>query len=170
MSRPASWAGQSKPLGQTVKGPRAISGVPQEGHSAGGAQAGPRSRSGSSIRSTTWGMTSPARWMRTRSPSRMSLRATSSRLWRVARLTVTPPISTGRIIATGVTTPVRPTLARIASTRVISLRGGNLKAKAQRGCREVVPSRSRAARSSSLITTPSISKPRSSRRASRSAW
>ncbi len=72
---------------------------------------GPRCGPASSMRSTTCGMTSPARWTRTRSPSRTSLRATSSRLWSVARLTVTPPISTGRIIATGVTTPVRPTLA-----------------------------------------------------------
>src|SRR3954447_23637378 len=70
----------------------------------------------------------PARWTRTRSPSRTSLRATSSRLCRVARATVTPPISTGSMIATGVTTPVRPTEGRIERMRVTSLRGGNLKA------------------------------------------
>ena len=87
---------------------------------------GARFRPFSSIRSITWGMTSPARWMRTRSPSRMSFLATSSRLWRVARETVTPESSTGRSMATGVTTPVRPTLGMILSTRVISLRGGNL--------------------------------------------
>ncbi len=112
---------------------------------------------GQGSRSTTCGMTSPARCTRTRSPSRTSLRATSSRLWSVARLTVTPPISTGRISATGVTTPVRPTLGTILRIWVSCLRGGNLKAKAQRGWCEVAPSSSRAASSSSLITTPSIS-------------
>ena len=86
----------------------------------------PRSRSGSSSRSITCGMTSPARCTRTLSPSRMSLRSTSSRLCSVARATVTPPSSTGSISATGVTTPVRPTLGTIDSTRVTSLRGGNL--------------------------------------------
>ncbi len=116
-----------------------------------------RSRSGSSMRSTTCGMTSPALCTLTRSPSRMSLRATSSRLWRVARATVTPPISTGSIKATGVTTPVRPTLDRIERMRVTSLRGGNLKANAQRGCRAVQPRLSRASRSLSLMTMPSIS-------------
>ena len=87
----------------------------------------------------------------------MSLRATSSRLCSVARATVTPPSSTGRSSATGVTTPERPTEGTILSTRVTSLRGGNLKAKAQRGARAVVPSSSRSPRSSSLTTMPSIS-------------
>jgi hypothetical protein len=80
----------------------------------------------------------------------------------VARLTVTPPISTGRMIATGVTTPVRPTEAMIDRMRVTSARGGNFQANAQRGWREVAPTSSRAAMSSSLITTPSISNGRSS--------
>jgi hypothetical protein len=44
----------------------------------------------------------------------------------VARETVTPPISTGSMMATGVTTPVRPTDGRIERMRVTSLRGGNL--------------------------------------------
>ncbi len=131
--------------------------VPQEGQTSGMCHSGPRSRSGSSMRSTTCGMTSPARCTRTRSPSRTPLRATSSRLCRVARATVTPPISTGSISATGVTTPVRPTEGRIDRMRVTSRRGGNLNANAQRGWRDVQPTASRAARSSSLITTPSIS-------------
>jgi hypothetical protein len=89
-------------------------------------QTGARSLSGSSILSITWGITSPARCTRTRSPSRTSFLATSSRLWRVARATVTPPISTGSMRATGVTTPLRPTLGRIERMRVISFLGGNL--------------------------------------------
>ena len=126
--RPASCAGHSKLLGQTVNGPRSISRVPQEGQTSGIFHSGERSWPGSSMRSITCGMTSPARCTRTRSPSRTSLRATSSRLCRVARATVTPPISTGSMMATGVTTPVRPTEGRIERMRVTSLRGGNLKA------------------------------------------
>jgi hypothetical protein len=129
-------------FGQTVNGPRSTSGCrtrgirPASRHSPPVALAvGVGSR-----RSITCGMTSPARCTRTQSPSRTSFRATSSRLWRVARETVTPPSSTGRSSATGVTTPVRPTEGAIASTRVISFLGGNLKAKAQRGWREVAPS------------------------------
>ncbi|HWN41370.1 MAG TPA: hypothetical protein VNW71_04080, partial [Thermoanaerobaculia bacterium] len=60
-------AGHSKLLGQTVNGPRSVSGVPQEGQTSGIRHSGARSRSGSSMRSMTWGMTSPARCTRTRS-------------------------------------------------------------------------------------------------------
>jgi len=82
-----------------------MSGVPQEGQLAGIRHSGPRPRSVSSMRSMTWGITSPARWTRTRSPSRTSFLATSSRLCSVARATVTPPSSIGSMMATGVTTP-----------------------------------------------------------------
>ena len=44
--RPASCAGHSKPLGQTVNGPRSTSGVPQEGQTSGMRHSGARSRSG----------------------------------------------------------------------------------------------------------------------------
>ncbi|OPZ69004.1 MAG: hypothetical protein BWY83_02128 [bacterium ADurb.Bin478] len=64
---------------------------------------------------TTSGITSPARCTSTQSPSRMSLRSISSWLCRVARLTSTPPIFTGFITATGVSTPVRPTCTMIST-------------------------------------------------------
>ncbi len=47
---------------------------------------------------TICGITSPARWTMTVSPSRMSLRLMSSSLCSVARETVTPPTSTGSSI------------------------------------------------------------------------
>src|SRR3972149_4865792 len=50
---------------------------------------------------TTCGMTSPARWTSTVSPSRMSLRSISSWLCRLARLTVTPPMCTGSSMGMG---------------------------------------------------------------------
>ena len=78
------------------------------------------------------GFTSPARSTRTVSPTRISFLATSSALWRVARLMVTPPTSTGFKSARGVSVPVRPTDMAISCTSVISFRGGNLKAIAQR--------------------------------------
>ncbi len=58
---------------------------------------------------TTSGMTSPARRTITVSPTRTSLRSTSSSLCRVALVTVTPPTNTGASRATGVSLPVRPT-------------------------------------------------------------
>ena len=62
---------------------------------------------------TTCGITSPARWTITVSPSRMSLRLMSSSLWSVAFETVTPPTSTGSSCAHGLSAPVRPTRMRI---------------------------------------------------------
>ncbi len=50
--------------------------------------------------------------------------------------------------------PVRPTDTWMSSRRVVCSSGGNLKAIAQRGARDVTPSRSRWARSSSLIDDP----------------
>ena len=102
-------------------------------------------------------MTSPARWTRTRSPSRTSLRSSSSRLCSDALDTVTPPTSTGLSSATGVSTPVRPTDTKILSMRVTSLRGSNLKAIAHLGWCEVLPSTIRGTSESSFTTTPSIS-------------
>ena len=62
---------------------------------------------------TTFGMTSPPFSMRTRSPSRRSLRAMSSALCSVAIEIVEPARNTGSSTAYGVTAPVRPTLTSI---------------------------------------------------------
>ena len=64
--------------------------------------------------------------MRTVSLTRTSLRATSSSLWRVARLTVAPESATGSRIATGVSFPVRPTWTSMALTRVRACSAGVL--------------------------------------------
>ena len=73
--------------------------------------------------STTCGMTSPARWMRTRSPTRRPSRAISSRLWSVTLATITPPTPTGFSRPTGVSLPVRPTWMSIASSVGLGLLG-----------------------------------------------
>jgi len=78
------------------------------------------------MRSAMAGITSPARSTFTVSPTRISLRATSSALCSVARLIVTPPTSTGLSKANGVSVPVRPTETTMSWTRVISFRGVNL--------------------------------------------
>ena len=65
--------------------------------------------------------------------------------------------NTGSSTAYGVTAPVRPTLTSICSRLVCACCAGNLNAVAQRGNFAVVPSRSRSARSSTLMTTPSVS-------------
>ena len=115
----------------------------------------PVRRSGSGF--TTSGITSPARRMSTQSPTRMSLRRSSSSLCRVARETTAPPSFTGSTSATGVSTPVRPTEAQMRVTRVASSCGGYLKATAQRGALEAAPSRARRSRSSTFTTMPSVS-------------
>ena len=85
--------------------------------------------------STTCGMTSPARWIRTRSPTRRPSRAISSRLWSVTLATITPPTPTGFSRPTGVSLPVRPTWMSIASSVVSAFSAGNLCARPQRGAR-----------------------------------
>ncbi len=102
--------------------------------------AAPTGRS-SSTTPTICGITSPARWMITVSPTRMSLRAISSALCSVAFSTTTPPTVTGVSRATGVTAPVRPTCRSMASRIVRACCAGNLRAIAQRGERETKPSR-----------------------------
>ena len=52
---------------------------------------------------------------------------------------------------------MRPTEVSMFSTTVVSWRGGNFTAIAQRGVRFNVPSRSRSASSSTFTTVPSIS-------------
>ena len=106
---------------------------------------------------TTSGITSPARRTITKSPIRTSLRRTSSSLWSVALVTVTPPTKTGLSLATGVIAPVRPTCTSMPSTCVIISCAGNLCATANRGARETKPNCTCAARSLTLYTTPSIS-------------
>ena len=95
------WPGQSLRLGQRVQtSPSGFTvGVPHSGHFAGGTYGFSLPVRRWVIGDTTCGITSPARMMTTSSPSRMSLRARSSSLWRVALLTVTPPTSTGFSIA-----------------------------------------------------------------------
>ncbi len=78
-------------------------------------------------------------------------------LWSDAFDTVTPPTATGASSATGVSTPVRPTLARIRSTVVSAWRGRNFHAIAQRGERDTSPRRRCSAYESTFTTTPSIS-------------
>ena len=89
---------------------------------------------------TIWGMTSPALWRMTVSPTRMSLRAISSALCRVAFSTTTPPTVTGVRRATGVTAPVRPTCRSMAMSTVRACSAGNFRAMAQRGVRVTKPS------------------------------
>ena len=99
---------------------------------------------------TISGMTSPARRTKTVSPTRTSLRATSSALCRVALVTVTPPTSTACRRATGVTAPVRPTCTSMASTMVVFSTAGNFHATAQRGARETNPAVCCSAKRSAL--------------------
>ncbi len=106
---------------------------------------------------TISGITSPALRRTTVSPGRTSLRFTSWALCRVAFSTVEPATLVGSITPYGVTRPVRPVLTRISSSLALTSSGGYLNAIAQRGAREVEPSRRCRETSSTLITTPSIS-------------
>ena len=68
-----------------------------------------------------------------------------------------PPTKTGSRTANGVARPVRPIETSIVRSLVERSSGGNLKAMAHRGAREVAPSRRCSVRSSTFTTTPSIS-------------
>ena len=103
-------------------------------------------------------MTSPARRTMTSSPGRRSLRTMSSSLCSVASLTVTPPTWTGSSSAKGCRSPNLPTFHCTPFRRVIAVVGGNFQAIAQRGSRPTTPSRRCSSTSSTLTTTPSISK------------
>ena len=153
------WPGQPALLGQIVKtAPSGLTvGVPQAGHFFGGFgfRGLPLRRCSSGA--TTWGITSPARITTTSSPTRTSLRARSSSLWRVAVETVTPPTWTGSSIANGTRWPVRPTFQTTSRSFVVAVVGANFQAIAQRGSRPATPSSRHSARSSTLTTTPSIS-------------
>ena len=106
--------------------------------------------------STTAGMTSPAFSIMTVSPMRMSLRAISSSLCKVARATVDPLTRTGSSAATGSqhpgTSDLDQDVVQLVSTRSASY----LKAMAQRGDLAVNPSRSRWASESTFTTAPSV--------------
>ena len=88
---------------------------------------------------TTSGITSPALRTITVSPTRTSLRATSSSLCSVASPTVEPPTNTGSSCANGVARPVRPMLTMMSRSTVVFSSGGNLYAIAQRGALLVKP-------------------------------
>ena len=136
------------------------SGSPHDGHDVGNFHFGLRRAGtpGPSVTGpTTSGMTSPALRTTTRSPGRTSFAATWSSLCSVATPTVEPPTKTGSRRAKGVARPVRPMETMMSSSLVVRSSGGNLKAMAQRGAREVAPSDRCRARSSTLVTTPSIS-------------
>ena len=136
------------------------SGSPQDGHFVGNFHFGLR-RAGTPGPSltgpTTSGITSPALRTMTRSPGRTSFAATWSWLCSVATPTVEPPTKTGSRRAKGVARPVRPIDTMMSISRVVRSSGGNLKAMAQRGARDVAPSTFCRAKSSTLVTTPSIS-------------
>ena len=151
-----SRAGQLASMQRATTSPASrTTGEPQAGHSAGRTN-GRRSAPSAATR-TTLGITSPLRSTTTRSPICRPSRAISSSLWRVARDTVTPPTSTGRSRARGVTAPVRPTWTSMSSTTVSACCAAGLQATAHRGDFDVAPSRRQRAVSSSLNTTPSMS-------------
>ena len=159
-----SWrlrSGQSR-FGQRVKtAPSALTvGVSQNGQRAGrGAPGrGPDAPTSCGAGEITCGITSPARSTITRSPGRTSLRARSSSSCSVAALTVTPPTWTGSSAANGWKSPNLPTFQLILLSRVTAVVGGNFQAIAQRGSRPTTPSRRCSSNSSTLTTTPSISK------------
>ena len=148
-TRPPVQRRTTSPGGRTAR-------LPQAGQCVGGVQAtGPRGVSGTKPR--ICGMTSPARCSITVSPARTSLRAISSSLCSVARVTTTPPTFTGWRWATGVNAPVRPTWTSMFSSSVWACSAGNFHAMAQRGVRPTAPRRCWRARSSILKTMPSIS-------------
>ena len=82
---------------------------------------------------TTCGITSPARWIWTVSPTRISFLFISSSLCKVAFETTTPPTVIGSTFATGVIAPVLPTWMTISLILVTAFSAENLYAIAQRG-------------------------------------
>jgi hypothetical protein len=107
--------------------------------------------------STTAGMISPAFSITTWSPTRMSLRSISSKLCKVALLTVLPLRKTGSKRATGVSAPVRPTWISTANNLVSACSGWYLYAIAQRGALLVAPSSRWSSWALTLMTAPSVS-------------
>ena len=87
---------------------------------------------------------------------RMSIAAIWSALWREARLTVVPAISTGFSSATGVMAPVRPTWYVTALSVVACCSDSNLYAMAHRGLLAVMPSSDCWLYALTLMTIPSM--------------
>ncbi len=142
-SRSVIWAAQisppvqrrtASPGGRTAK-------LPQTGQCSGKTYGSVPAGRRSARTSTTCGMTSPARWISTVSPTRMSLASMKSWLCKVARATTTPPTVTGSSSATGVSAPVLPTWTEMSLTLVSACSAANLWAIAQRGARPAKPSR-----------------------------
>ena len=131
--------------------------VPHAGHSVGMTNSRSLPSRSATTGPTISGMTSPALRSTTMSPMRTPLRLTSCWLCSVAISTVDPETRIGSMTPYGVTRPVRPTLTRMSSSRVLTSSGGYFQAIAQRGAREVEPSRFCRSTSSTLMTTPSIS-------------
>ena len=100
-------------------------------------------------------MISPAFSMTTSSPTRMSLRAISSKLCSVAFWMVVPASFTGASRATGVSTPLLPTCTSIRSSFVTASSGWNLNATIPRGALLVAPRRRCWSSEFTLITMPS---------------
>ena len=152
--------GQPRLLGHRQYAPPSsrTSEVPHEGHAFGNLHGLDRLGRFDTTGPTTSGITSPARRTITVSPSRTSLRLTSSSLCSVALPTVTPLTNTGSRMANGVTMPVRPVFTAISRRTVVRSSGGNLYAMAHRGACDVAPSSSCCAIESTFTTTPSISK------------
>ena len=118
--------GQPRRLGQIVQTESSgfTVGVPQIGHFFGGLALRRRLPLRWTSGAITCGMTSPARVTTTSSPSRTSLRARSSSLWRVAWLTVTPLSRTGSSWAKGTMLPTRPTFQTTFRSVVVAVIGG----------------------------------------------
>ena len=159
MIRWSRWNGQPGSTQRVSASPSGRTSVLRSGHGqmVGNTHGAVPSGRSASTGPTTSGITSPALRTMTVSPGRTSFAATWSWLWSVAMPTVEPPTNTGSSTANGVVRPVRPTDTWMSRRTVVRSSGGNLYAIAQRGARDVKPSSSRWARSSTLMTTPSIS-------------
>jgi hypothetical protein len=101
-------------------------GPPQDGHSVGRPVGGSSPVRISLTTLSTWGMISPAFCTSTWSPTRTSLRSTSSKLCSEARLTVVPESWTGSSSATGVIWPLLPTFSSISRTWLTCCSAANL--------------------------------------------
>ena len=157
-SRSFTCAGQSMETQRYATSPSSCTtGLPHAGHVWGMRHSAASAGRFASTGPTTSGITSPALCTTMVSPTRTSLRCTSSSLCSVARAMVEPETVTGSNSATGVSTPVRPTWMRISRRTVSFSSGGNLNAIAQRGARAVKPSASCWAKLSTFTTTPSMS-------------
>ena len=105
-----------------------------------------------------WGITSPALSITAMSPILISFRFISSSLCNVALETITPPILTGFILATGVNAPVLPIWISISSISEIALSEENLWAIAHLGALATFPNLFCKEKLFTLYTIPSISK------------